>query len=78
MRVSAIGSPKRGESGAHISSLQKTLKSKGYFKGKESGVMGGSTIIAVKSLQKSYGIKQTGTIDTATKDILLTVLAESV
>jgi 3D (Asp-Asp-Asp) domain-containing protein len=78
MRVSAIGSPKRGESGAHISSLQKTLKSKGYFKGKESGVMSGSTILAVKSLQKSYGIKQTGTIDTATKDILLTVLAESV
>jgi peptidoglycan hydrolase-like protein with peptidoglycan-binding domain len=78
MKVSAIGSPKRGESWTHISSLQKTLKTKGYFRWKENGVMSGSTILAVKSLQKSYGINQTGTIDSATKDILLAVIAESV
>lgn len=78
MKVSAIGSPRRGETWAHISSLQKALKSKGHYKGKENGIMGGSTIIAVKSLQKSYGIKQTGTIDTATKDALLAMIAESV
>jgi 3D (Asp-Asp-Asp) domain-containing protein len=78
MKASAIGSPKRGETGTHISTLQKTLKSKGYYKGKENGIMGVSTLLAVKSLQKSYGIGQTWYIDTATKDILIAMIAESV
>ena len=77
-KVSAIGSPKRGETGKHIADLQSTLKSQGYLKGKATGVMSGQTIIAVKSLQKSYGIRQTGIIDTATRDILVNVMAESV
>jgi hypothetical protein len=78
IKVSAIGSPKRGESGTHIATLQKALKMRGYFRWKENGLMTGPTIIAIKNLQKSYGVKQTGTIDTATKDILLAVMAESV
>lgn len=76
-KVSAIGTPKRGDSGNNIATLQSALKSKGYFKGKENGVMGGSTIIAVKSLQRSYGLRQTGIIDPPTREALLAVLVES-
>ena len=77
-RVSAIGSPKRGDTGKHITNLQITLKSKGYFKWRETGVMSGSTIIAVKTLQRSYGLRQTGIIDTPTQEVLLAVMVESV
>lgn len=77
-KISALGSPKRGDTGNHISLLQKTLKDKGYYKGKATGVMNGTTIIALKSLQKSYGLKQTGIIDTSTKEALLEVMTGSV
>lgn len=76
-KVSAIWSPKRGDTGRHITNLQITLKSKGYFKWKENGVMSGPTIVAVKNLQKSYGLRRTGIIDTDTREILLALMVES-
>lgn len=78
IKVSSIGSPKRWEKGNHVVELQKTLKSKGYFKGKETGFMNGPTIIAIKTLQRSYGIHQTGIIDSPTQEVLLGMIAESV
>lgn len=38
-KISSLGSPKKGEQGVHIRELQKTLKSTGYFKGKDTGIM---------------------------------------
>jgi peptidoglycan hydrolase-like protein with peptidoglycan-binding domain len=77
-KVSTIGSPKRGESGNHIASLQSTLKTKGFYKGKSTGIMSGTTILAIKSLQKSYGLKQTGIIDVFTKEALVEIMTGSV
>ena len=39
--------------------------------------MSGPTIIAVKTLQRSYGLRQTGIIDVPTQEILLAVMVES-
>lgn len=40
--------------------------------------MSGPTIIAVKTLQRSYGLRQTGVIDAPTREILVAVMVESV
>ena len=77
-KVSTIGSPKRGESGNHIASLQSTLKTKGFYKGKSTGIMSGTTILVIKLLQKSYGLKQTGIIDVFTKEALVEIMTGSV
>ena len=39
--------------------------------------MSGPTIVAVKNLQKSYGLRRTGIIDTDTREILLALMVES-
>lgn len=78
IKVSEIGTPKRGEKGKHIAELQSTLKANGYYKGKTSGIMSGATILAVKKLQKIHGLTQTGSIDPLTRDILLEMMTASV
>ena len=49
-----------GDSGSAVKSLQQTLKSLGLYTGSVDGVYGGSTIRAVKLLQKAKGLTQDG------------------
>jgi peptidoglycan hydrolase-like protein with peptidoglycan-binding domain len=67
-RISAIGSPKRGDRGDHVVALQWILSKTGFFHGKTTGVMAGPTIIALKKFQKSHGLKPSGQFDTPTKN----------
>jgi hypothetical protein len=67
-RISAIGSPRRGERGDNVLALQWILAESGFFHGKNNGIMAGSTILALKKYQKSRGLKPNGLIDTPTKN----------
>lgn len=66
-KVSAIGSPKRGDKGEHVATLQQVLADTGFFRGKSTGLMTGSTVMALKQYQKSRGLRPTGRMDAATK-----------
>lgn len=77
-KVSAIGSPKRGEAGNHVATLQEVLIETGFLRGKNTGVMTGSTILALKRYQKAHGIRPTGKIDAATKSKLVEDFLEEV
>ena len=76
-RISALGSPKKWEQGTHIRELQKTLKSTGYFRGKDTGIMGSTTILALKSLQKAHGLTASGSLDESTREILIEMMIEN-
>ena len=66
-KVGTIGSPKRGDRGDHVAMLQEVLADAGFYRGKSTGVMTGSTIMALKQYQKARGLRPTGRIDAATK-----------
>ena len=70
-QVQSFGSPKKGQSGSNVRSLQVFLRDAGYFKGKDTGIMGNSTILALRSFQKANGLSMTGAIDTHTQDALI-------
>jgi peptidoglycan DL-endopeptidase LytE len=76
--VEMISTPKRGERGTHITALQTALKKTGYLKVRVNGVMNTSTIAALKSLQKEYKLTQSGSLDSATREALITALVEKV
>lgn len=65
--VSYIGSPRIGDRGNNVAILQTVLKGTGFFQGKSTGVMRGTTVIALKKYQKSRGLAQTGKIDINTQ-----------
>ncbi|MDP5275863.1 L,D-transpeptidase family protein [Chengkuizengella axinellae] len=50
----------RGTSGNLVLILQQNLKSHGYYKGKANGIFDEATEIAVKKMQKDYGLPVTG------------------
>lgn len=68
--IDMIGSPKIGDRGVNVSTLQWLLRDTGFFKGKNNGVMSNSTLLALKRYQKSRGLSQSGKLDTATKTAL--------
>ena len=55
-----------GSSGDKVEKLQQALKIKGYYIGTVDGLYGENTQKAVKAYQKSVGLSQTGTADSAT------------
>ncbi len=68
--VAMIGSPRVGDRGMNISTLQSLLRDIGFFRGKNNGIMNTPTLIALKRYQKSRGIPQTGKLDSLTKSAL--------
>ena len=50
--------------------MQKKLTELGYYSGKCSGTYLAGTIAAVKAFQKDHGLKQTGTADVKTLEVL--------
>ena len=50
--------------------MQKKLTELGYYSGKCSGTYLAGTIAAVKAFQKANGLKQTGTADVKTLEVL--------
>lgn len=58
---------KLGDNGSEISQLQTLLKNSGHLKSAVNGYYGKETEDAVKSFQKSRGLKETGVIDLTTK-----------
>ncbi len=77
-KILSLQSPKKWEQWSHVRELQKTLKTSGYFRGKDTGIMGLGTIAAVKSLQRSHGLTATGTLDSQTKEVLIEVMMEKI
>ncbi len=77
-KILSFQSPVKGEQWIHVRELQKTLKTSGYFRWKDTGVMGVATIAALKSLQRSHGLTATGTLDTRTKEVLVEVIMEKI
>ena len=75
-KVASLGLLTKWEKGTHIRDLQKVLKSSGYFKGKDTGIIGTKTILALKSLQRAHGLTATGSLDQDTRDILLELMIE--
>lgn len=57
---------RRGSRGGAVSELQQILKSKGYLNDKVDGIFGRNTENAVKSFQKSSGLKSDGIVGKAT------------
>ncbi|OGZ62979.1 MAG: hypothetical protein A3C58_01380 [Candidatus Staskawiczbacteria bacterium RIFCSPHIGHO2_02_FULL_34_10] len=58
------------DSGSDVVALQKILAKKGFFKVTATGKYGPITVAAVKILQQSYGLSQTGNVGPLTKNIL--------
>ena len=75
-RVETFWNPKRGDHGGHVRELQSFLRTTGYFKWQDTGVMTPSTILALKSLQRKNGLIPTGKIDTKTREALVEVLIQ--
>ncbi len=50
----------------YTTTLQKSLRDAGYYKGEVDGVYGPATVEAVQALQKAHGLPVTGTVDKAT------------
>lgn len=74
--VTVIGNPfgymsgglqiiKTGDSGSGVIYLQEKLARLGYYKARVDGAYGPGTTKAVKALQKSLGLPETGVVDTA-------------
>lgn len=65
--ISTLGSPKLWDTGNHIRELQVFLRNLGYFKGKDTGIMGSATVASLKKYQKERGLKTSGSLDQYTK-----------
>jgi Putative peptidoglycan binding domain len=74
--VSAIGYPRSGDRGPNILALQTTLKTAGFYRGKPTGIMAGSTIVALKKYQKSRKLAPTGLVDSYTQAVLTADIIE--
>ncbi len=61
---------RKGDRGEEVRTAQKLLNRKGYSAGAEDGVFGQQTELAVKALQKNYGIAVDGIIGADTWDSL--------
>ena len=61
---------KMGDSGAPVELLQRALRNGGYFKGDIDGRYGASTYQAVLKFQANNGLKQTGSANAATQELL--------
>ena len=55
-----------GSSGTEVTNIQTRLKNWGYYKGAIDGIYGSATVSAVKSFQKSNGLKVDGIAGDAT------------
>jgi hypothetical protein len=75
--ITQIGFPKMGDKWSNIISLQKLLRQEWFFKGKNTGVMVGTTVVALKKYQKSRGIAPSGMLDSVTKDALISDALEA-
>ena len=58
--VAHLGSLKQGMNGSAVRTLQKNLKTLGYYSGTVDGDYGDGTMAAVKSFQTSFGLKADG------------------
>ncbi len=65
----------KGENSERIKKLQEILSVKGFYKEKPSSIFDKNTEKAVKSLQKNYGLKETGAMDIET---VIIICAQSV
>ncbi|EKD30393.1 MAG: hypothetical protein ACD_78C00069G0002 [uncultured bacterium (gcode 4)] len=70
--VQGLGSPKANEIGAHVRSLQQSLKSLGYFAQKDTAIFGKNTRAALISYQTDRNItpEEFGKLGKATKEAL--------
>lgn len=75
--VESIGTPKKWDTGHHVLTLQKALKSAWVLKGRMNGTMGTPTILALRTFQRKHKIPVTGQIDPQTKEALLISLVEN-
>ena len=55
--IQNLGTPKADEVGTHVRSLQQTLKSLGYFNGKDTAIFGKNTRAALTQYQKERNIE---------------------
>ncbi len=60
---------------SYVAGLQQDLTTLGYYSGPIDGLYGPATVTAVKALQASAGLSQTGIVDPATERALVTELA---
>jgi peptidoglycan hydrolase-like protein with peptidoglycan-binding domain len=58
-----------------IETLQRELGQLNYYEGPITGTMNTQTVDAIKYLQRDAGLPQTGTMDAATQQALVTMLA---
>lgn len=70
--VQNLGSPKADEIGKHVRSLQQSLKSLGYFDGKDTAIFGKNTRAALVAYQTERKIAETelGKLGKSTKEAL--------
>lgn len=70
--IKNLGAPKSDEVGAHVRSLQQSLKSLGYFDGKDTAIFGKNTRAALISYQTDRKVSEEefGRLGVATKEAL--------
>lgn len=70
--IKSLGAPKTNEVGAHVRALQLSLKTLGYFAGKDTAIFGKNTRAALISYQTERAIapEEFGKLGKATKEML--------
>jgi peptidoglycan hydrolase-like protein with peptidoglycan-binding domain len=61
---------------AAVETLQRELGQLNYYEGPITGTMNTQTVAAIKDLQRDAGLPQTGTMNAATQQALVTMLAQ--
>ncbi len=69
---------KKGLQGNEVVRLQNDLKTLGFFSAGSTGYYGDITVLAVKKLQKKYGLKQDGIAGSATLGLIDKLLGKTV
>ena len=71
--VKSLGTPKIDEVGVHVRSLQQSLKSLGYFDGKDTAIFGKATRASLVAYQteRKIGADELGKLGKSTKEALV-------
>lgn len=75
--VTVLTSIERGDNGTEVLKLQSFLAGEGFFTARKDGKMLWTTIYALRKYQWAHGLKQTGLVDTDTKNRLLVDILEA-
>ena len=74
--VPATPKPAPAVPSAAVETLQRELGQLNYYEGPVTGTMNGQTVAAIQDLQRQAGLPQTGTMNAATQQALVTMLAQ--